>query len=89
MWLAPTIPPPPAKHEFGALPLVGGDTDFGVGVGAFGTVAKLGPGGWKLEFGVFYATKGALLHPSYEDAFVLLTLPRLFDKRLRLQIGPA
>ena len=75
------------------LPLIGGDTDVGIGAGAFGSVVDLEPGftpfKWKLEFGAFYATKGGLFQPSYEDAFVTLTLPGLFDNRLRLRIRPS
>jgi outer membrane protein assembly factor BamA len=81
------------KTEIGGLPLVGGDTDNGFGAGAVGNVAHLDPRftpyAWNLEFEAFYATKSSNLSPSYEDTYLLLTLPQLSKKRLRLEIRPS
>src|SRR5580704_560293 len=101
----PATTPPPAgaadvadpiseeKTEIGGLPLVGGDTDNGFGAGVIGNVAHLDPRftpyAWNLEFEAFYATMTSVLHPSYEDAYLLFTMPQLFDKKLRLEIRPS
>jgi hypothetical protein len=82
-----------SKIEIGGLPLFGGDTDIGWGVGAIGNIAKLDPNAtpyvWNLEFGAFYATKSGVLNPSYEDVYVLFTMPQLWKKRLKLEIRPS
>ena len=79
--------------ETGILPLIGGDTDNGFGVGAIGSVAnfdgKSVPYKWQLQFATFIATKSSPLSPSYEDAFINLIMPQLFDGRLRLEIRPS
>jgi len=81
------------KTEIGGLPLIGGDTDNGFGAGVMGNVAHLDPRytpyAWNLEFEGFYATKTTFVDPSYEDAYLLLTLPQLADGRLRLDIRPS
>lgn len=79
--------------ETGVLPLVGGDTDNGFGVGAIGSVASFDgesvPYKWQLQFATFVATKSSPLSPSYEDAFVNLIVPQLLDGRLRLEVRPS
>jgi hypothetical protein len=79
--------------EVGWLPLVGGDTDNGFGIGAIGSIADFDgesvPYNWQLQFATFLATKGSPIDPSYEDLFANLILPQLLDGRLRLEIRPA
>lgn len=86
-------PPPHEDREVGLLPLIGGDTDNGFGGGAIGSVAGFGTHHvlyrWRVEFGAFYATKGSVLDPSYEDAYAQITLPELIDDRLRLELRPS
>ncbi|HEY0480608.1 MAG TPA: BamA/TamA family outer membrane protein [Kofleriaceae bacterium] len=80
-------------RETGLLPLVGGDTDIGVGVGAIGSVAMFDrshrPYRWQIQFSAFIATKTDLMSPSYEDAYALATFPQLLDRRLRLELRPS
>jgi len=82
-----------SHREVGLLPLIGGDTDIGIGVGAIGSVAMFDrthhPYRWQLQFSAFIATKTGLMSPSYEDAYVLLTFPQLLDGRLRLDLRPS
>jgi hypothetical protein len=94
--------PPPAreaKTEFGIVPLVGGDTDYGVGVGQLSNIARLKPGvtpfAWRLESGAFIsfktedkAGKTSLVNP-YQDFYILLTVPHFLSQRLRLEVRPS
>jgi hypothetical protein len=80
-------------RETGLLPLIGGDTDIGVGIGAIGSVAMFDrthhPYRWQLQFSAFAATKSGPMSPSYEDAYALLVFPQLLDGRLRLELRPS
>ena len=79
--------------EVGVLPLAGGDTDNGFGLGAIGSYAKFDghsrPYAWELKFSAFAATKSSPLDPSFEDAAVDLIVPQALDGRLRLEIRPS
>jgi hypothetical protein len=78
--------------EVGVLPLIGGDTDNGFGLGAIGSVASFDathtPYKWQLQFASFIATK-SFPSPSYEDGFVNLIAPQMLDGKLRLEIRPS
>jgi len=82
-----------ANRETGILPLVGGDTDIGIGVGAIGSVAMFDsthhPYRWQVQFSAFVATKSGPLSPSYEDSYVQLTLPQLLHDKLRVELRPS
>jgi outer membrane protein assembly factor BamA len=84
---------PEDKQEIGFVPLLGGSTDVGYGIGALGTVALINPyylpNKWNLQFGGFFATKGSPLSPSYEDAFIQFEMPRLLDDTIDLRIRPS
>jgi hypothetical protein len=75
------------------LPLIGGDTDNGFGVGAIGSIAlfdKTNPVYlYKVDFSGFYATKAFPPTPSYIDLAATLTVPQLLGDRLRLEIRPS
>jgi hypothetical protein len=91
------VPAPEDEHkagrEVGLLPLIGGDTDNGFGVGAIGTIAEFDANNpiyrWKLDFAGFYATKTFPPAPSYIDGMIKLTVPELLDDHLRLEIRPS
>jgi hypothetical protein len=82
-----------SNRETGILPLVGGDTDIGVGIGAIGSIAMFDrtyrPYRWQVQFSAFAATKRDPRSPSYEDAYALITFPQLLDGRLRLELRPS
>jgi len=88
-----TEAPETSQTETGILPLVGGDTDNGFGGGAIGSIASFDghsvPYRWQLQFAVFAAAKSDPTSPTYEDAFVNLIIPKLWDDRLRLEIRPS
>jgi outer membrane protein assembly factor BamA len=89
-------PPPRGKTEVTAVPLVGGDSDIGIGGGALVAVARTDsryvPYRWGLESTGLITFKSA---PSggvdvpYQDYVVKLTLPHLVKNRLRLELRGA
>jgi outer membrane protein assembly factor BamA len=107
LWAAPglaraapaTDEQPGHRTELGLVPLVGGDTDYGLGFGQLSSLARLAPGVrpyvWRLESGGFISFKVReddgrrhLISP-YQDFYMLLTLPGLLDDRLRLELRPS
>jgi outer membrane protein assembly factor BamA len=85
--------------EFGIVPLVGGDTDYGIGVGELSSLGRLAPGVkpyvWRLESGGFISFKlrdeggkNHLISP-YQDVYILLSVPRFLTDRLRLDFRPS
>ena len=82
-----------SNREVGLLPLIGGDTDVGIGIGAIGSIAEFDgahrPYRWQIQFSAFAATKSDVMSPSYEDAYALITFPQLLDRKLRLELRPS
>lgn len=82
-----------SKSETGLLPLIGGDTDIGLGIGAIGSVAMFDathhPYRWEIQFSAFAATKSSITSPSYEDTYVRITFAELMNGKLRLEIRPS
>ena len=86
------------RTELNFIPVVGGDSDVGVGVGGAGDLARLRPGyppfAWRLEgAGVitFKAQEGSgRLEIPFQDYYLLLAIPRLGAQgRLRLEVRPS
>ena len=85
-----------ATTEFNIIPLVGGDTDVGIGFGEVGDWARLDPAytpyKWRIETNAFITFKpmtGSFIIP-FQDYFVLLSLPEIGPgRRVRLDIRPA
>src|SRR5437667_4728459 len=89
---APT-PPPARKIEVGIVPLAGGSTDVGIGVGELSTIAALppeyAPYRWAIDSAAFISFKGdpSMRHSfllPYQDYFVQWTA-QLLGKRLRME----
>lgn len=81
----------PRKPEFGALPLAGGDSDYGLGFGGFASYAlpdpKNPPFVWGLELGGFITFRSIddeLVHP-YQDLYLLFRHLQLMNGRLRVE----
>jgi hypothetical protein len=82
--------------EFNIFPIVGGDSDVGLGFGQVSDLAKLGAVPekylWKVESGAFITFKtqnGGVVIP-YQDYYLDLTIPELTQsQRLRLEIRPS
>jgi hypothetical protein len=89
-------PPMPAHRELNIVPIVGGDSDVGLGFGEVSDWASLAPGctpyRWRLESQAFITFKtqdGQVINP-FQDYSLLLTIPDLAPhKRLRLDIRGA
>ena len=81
--------------DFNILPVAGGDTDIGIGVGFFAGYARkrkgMEPYIWNLEAAGFITGKlrdgGGVLLP-YQDLVGRLTIPRFLGKPMRLEIQP-
>jgi outer membrane protein assembly factor BamA len=91
-------PPGERKTEFGIVPLAGGDTDYGLGVGFLANLAGLDPAvkpyAWRLEAGGFISFKANDVSPGewvnpYQDYYLLLTVPHFLHERLRLELRPS
>jgi hypothetical protein len=91
---APTSPPIP-RFEFAFVPLVGGDTDIGIGAGAVGTMARTAPGDaafrWKLEGSAFLSVQRENNETTspFQDFFLLFTRKDLLGGRLRAELRAA
>jgi len=90
-----TTPSTGRKTEIGLVPLVGGDTDVGIGVGLLSTVAGVAPDykpyRWAVEsagFISFKRSEGRFIIP-YQDYSVQWTAPNLMGKRLRIEVRPS
>jgi outer membrane protein assembly factor BamA len=91
---APAAPaaPGPQTTEFNIVPLIGGNSDVGVGFGQLSNYAGLAPGvtpyRWSLETSAFISFKardGGLVVP-YQDYFIALHLPNLGEHQVRLDL---
>ncbi|HEY0707666.1 MAG TPA: BamA/TamA family outer membrane protein [Polyangia bacterium] len=81
--------------EFAVVPLVGGDTDIGIGAGAIASMARPARGDlafrWKLEGAAFISAQreaGAFNFP-FQDFFLLFTRKDLLGGRLRAELRAA
>jgi outer membrane protein assembly factor BamA len=92
----PANGPQKARTELNFVPVVGGDSDVGLGGGVIGDLARLDPGykpfRWRLEVAAivtFKFVEGKLRVP-FQDNYILMTWPELTDsKRLRLELRPS
>jgi hypothetical protein len=82
-----------AHNEFNLLPVAGGTTDIGFGGGYFAGLARIREGYdpylWNIESAglvTFKIRASGRPYLPYQDAFVKLTVPRLFGAALRLEI---
>jgi hypothetical protein len=89
-------PPPPGRMEANFVPIVGGDSDVGIGVGQFSSLARLEPGftpfRWRAESAAFltFRPTGASLEVPYQDYFVMAAIPEIGpDRRYRLDVRPS
>ena len=99
-WLAPRTvaaadaPEHPGRSlESAVVPLVGGDTDIGLGAGMLGSLARLDPDRppfrWRLEGAAFATVKpqgGLKVKWPYQDVFLVYSHNGLFSERLRLEV---
>jgi outer membrane protein assembly factor BamA len=97
--VAPKVEPPkvePSKVEVNLIPIAGGDTDVGIGIGEVGDIARVLPGGfryiWKVESGAFITGKiqDGVFRIPFQDYYFIYSVPNLTaSQRLRIDIRPA
>ncbi len=83
-------------NDFNIVPIVGGTSDVGIGVGEFSNLARISKGCdpylWNIETAAFISFKigpgGKPIIP-YQDLYAKLTIPRLFHSPARLEIRPS
>jgi outer membrane protein assembly factor BamA len=86
------------KTELNFIPVVGGDSDIGLGLGVVGDLARLQPDytpyRWRLEVAALLsgrlASGGEPFTIPFQDYYLLFTLPQLTaSRRLRLELRPS
>lgn len=82
-------PVEPARTEIGVVPILGGDSDVGLTLGAAGSVARFAPGAdpydWRLEFAVVTSVQPGSSTVTHQDYHVGLVVPELFGSRARTE----
>ncbi len=85
-----------SRLEKTLVPLFGGDTDVGLGIGVIASMARVDPTSdpfrWKIEGAAFATAKltdEEGLTAPFQDIFVVLARHGLFGDRLRLQLRPS
>ncbi len=83
------------KNEFNIVPIAGGTSDVGIGIGQFSDLARVGRGWdpylWNIESAAFISVKeqdGHLKVP-YQDLYFLVTVPRFLGTGLQLEVRPS
>jgi hypothetical protein len=86
----------PQLTEVHIVPVVGGNSDIGLGGGFIGSITRrddVQPYVWRVELGSFttFKTKedGGGLRVPFTDHYALLTIPQLIPDRVRLELRPA
>ena len=82
-------PAEPVHTELGLVPIVGGDSDVGLTLGAAGSVVRFAPGAdpydWRLEFAVVTSLQPGSSTVTHQDYHVGLVVPELFGSRVRTE----
>ena len=83
------------RNEFNIVPIIGGTSDIGIGVGEFSDLARVSRGVdpylWNIESGGFITFKGSDngLQIPFQDSDFKITIPRFLGSGLQLEIRPA
>jgi outer membrane protein assembly factor BamA len=75
--------------ELGLVPIIGGDSDVGLTLGAAGSVARFAPDAdpyaWRLEFAVVTSVQPGAAMVTHQDYHVGLVVPELLGSRVRAE----
>lgn len=75
------------------VPIIGGNSDVGFGAGAFGAIARVERGVtpylWRLELASMTTVKVDPFAVGFQDDFVVLTVPQLVPRVMRLEVRPS
>jgi hypothetical protein len=83
------------RSEFNIVPIIGGTSDIGIGVGEFSDLARVSRGVdpylWNIESGGFISAKGSNqgIQIPFQDLYFKFTIPRFIGSGLQLEIRPA
>ena len=83
------------RSEFNIVPIIGGTSDIGIGVGEFSDLARVSRGVdpylWNIESGGFISFKGSNtgIQVPFQDLYFKITVPRFLGSGLQLEIRPA
>ncbi len=83
------------RSEFNIVPIIGGTSDIGIGVGEFSDLARVSRGVdpylWNIESGGFISFKGsdAGFQIPFQDLYFKITIPRFLGSGLQLELRPA
>lgn len=83
------------QNEFNIVPIVGGTSDIGIGIGEFSDLARVSRGIdpylWNIESGGFITFKGSDngLQIPFQDLYFKITIPRFLRAGLQLEIRPS
>jgi outer membrane protein assembly factor BamA len=83
------------RSEFNIVPIVGGTSDIGIGVGEFSDLARVSRGCdpflWNIESAAFISFKGSSegLKVPYQDLYLKFTIPRFLGTASQLEIRPS
>jgi outer membrane protein assembly factor BamA len=87
--------PPEGHTDVNLVPFVGGTTDIGYGVGQFSGITRTqrgyDPYVWDLSTAAMFTFKaeGGGVQVPFQDVYAKLTIPRLLDKAIRLEVRPS
>ena len=83
------------RSEFNIVPIVGGTSDIGIGVGEFSDLARVSRGCdpylWNIESGAFISFKSSSdgWKVPFQDFYLKITLPRFLGSGSQLEIRPS
>jgi outer membrane protein assembly factor BamA len=83
------------KDEFNIVPLIGGSSDIGIGIGEFSDLARVGRGWdpylWNIESGGFISVKTSNtgLQVPFQDLYFKVTVPRFLGSGIQLEVRPS
>jgi outer membrane protein assembly factor BamA len=83
------------RDEFNIVPIIGGTSDIGIGVGEFSDLARVSRGVdpylWNIESGGFITFKGSDngIQIPFQDLYFKITIPRFLRNGLQLEVRPA
>jgi outer membrane protein assembly factor BamA len=83
------------QSEFNIIPIIGGTSDIGIGIGEFSDLARVSRGAdpylWNVESAAFVSFKSSTegLQVPFQDFYMKVTIPRFLGSGLQLEIRPS
>jgi outer membrane protein assembly factor BamA len=83
------------QSEFNIIPIIGGTSDIGIGIGEFSDLARVSRGVdpylWNIESAAFVSFKSSTegLQVPFQDFYMKITVPRFLGSGLQLEVRPS